>query len=86
MADDVESIKKTLKEFVLDNFLSGEDPDALEDTTPLITGGVLDSIATIKFATFVDEHYGVDLAPHEMSADYIDTLSDMATLIQSKLD
>ncbi|HZD52473.1 MAG TPA: acyl carrier protein, partial [Woeseiaceae bacterium] len=68
-----------------ENFLPGEDPDALEDDTPLVTGGILDSIATIKFATFIDEEYGVDLAPHEMSADYIDTLSGMASLVQSKL-
>lgn len=85
MTQDVASIKATLKDFVLENFLPDEDPDALEDDTPLITGGVLDSIATIKFATFVEEQYGVDLAPHEMSADYIDTVSDMAKLIQSKL-
>lgn len=85
MADDYETIKKTLRHFILEDFLPGEDPDALEDTTPLITGGVLDSIATIKFATFVDATYGVDLEAHELSADYIDTVSDMATLVHSKL-
>jgi acyl carrier protein len=85
MTEDLEAIKKTLKDYILEAFLPGEDPDALEDTTPLITGGVLDSIATIKFATFVDEQYGVDLQAHELSADYIDTLSDMAALLHSKL-
>ena len=86
MQTDKDSIKLTLKTFILENFLPDEDPDALEDDTPLITGGILDSIATIKFATFVEEQYNVDLAPHEMSADYIDTLSDMSSLIQSKLE
>ena len=85
MADDYETIKNTLKNFILEDFLPGEDPDALEDSTPLITGGVLDSIATIKFATFVDTTYGIDLDAHELSADYIDTISDMAKLVHSKL-
>jgi acyl carrier protein len=85
MADDYETIKKTLKAFILEDFLPGEDPNALEDSTPLITGGVLDSIATIRLATFVDATYGIDLEAHELSADYIDTLSDMATLVHSKL-
>jgi acyl carrier protein len=85
MADDYETIKQTLRNFILRDFLPGEDPDALEDTTPLITGGVLDSIATIKFATFVDATYGVDLEAHELSPDYIDTVSDMAALVYSKL-
>jgi acyl carrier protein len=85
MADDYETIKKTLKEFILEEFLPGEDPEALGDSTPLITGGVLDSIATIKFATFVETTYGIDLAAHELSADYIDTAADMAKLVHSKL-
>lgn len=85
MADDYETIKKTLKTFILEDFLPGEDPGALEDSTPLITGGVLDSIATIRFAAFVDATYGVDLEAHELSPDYIDTLSGMATLVHSKL-
>ena len=85
MADDINTIKTTIKEFILEEFLPGEDPDALEDDTPLITGGVMDSIATIKFATFVDEKYGVDLQAHELSADYIDTLDGMATTVQAKL-
>ncbi|MGH8195599.1 MAG: acyl carrier protein [Woeseiaceae bacterium] len=85
MADDYNTIKKTLKDFILQDFLPGEEPDTLEDSTPLITGGVLDSIATIKFATFVDTAYGVNLEAHELSADYIDTVSDMATLIHAKL-
>ncbi len=85
MSEDLESIKRVLKDYILEDLLPGEDPDALEDTTPLVTGGVMDSIATIKFATFVDEKYGIDLEAHELSADYIDTLAQMADLIFSKL-
>ena len=85
MSDDIESIKHAIKEYILTEFLPGEDPGALEDDTPLITGGVLDSIATIQFATFVEEKYGVEMQAHELSADYIDTLSGMATVVQSKL-
>lgn len=84
MTDNVDSIKSTLKEYVLSEFLPGEDPDALEDDTPLITGGIMDSIATVKFSLFVEEKFGVEFQAHELSADYIDTLSAMATLIDSK--
>ncbi len=85
MTENVESIKGTLKEYILNEFLPGEDPDDLEDDTPLITGGIMDSISTIKFSLFVEEKYGVELQAHELSVDYIDTLSAMATIIQSKL-
>jgi acyl carrier protein len=84
MTENAESIKSTLKEYVLSEFLPGEDPEALEDDTPLITGGIMDSIATVKFSLFVEEKFGVELQAHELSADYIDTLAGMATLIDSK--
>jgi len=45
-----DAIKNALKEFILTEFLPGEDPNELTETTPLITGGVLDSIATLKAA------------------------------------
>lgn len=86
MAESKESIKSALKEFILEEFLPGEDPAALEDDTPLITGGILDSIATIQFATFVEATFGVDLQAHELSADYIDTLSGMVQTIDAKLN
>ena len=85
MTDNVESIKDALKEYVLSEFLPGENPDDLEDDTPLITGGIMDSISTVKFSLFVEEKYGVELQAHELSADYIDTLSAMASIIESKL-
>ena len=64
MTENAESIKSTLKEYVLSEFLPGEDPDALEDDTPLITGGIMDSIATVKFSLFVEEKFGVELQAH----------------------
>jgi acyl carrier protein len=85
MSNDVESIKTRLKDFILREFLPGEDPAALADTTPLITGGVLDSIATVQFATFVEEQFGIELRAHELSAEYIDTLASMAQTIKARL-
>jgi acyl carrier protein len=86
MEHNEESIKAALKEYVLNEFLPGEDPEDLEDDTPLITGGIMDSISTIKFSLFVEEKYGVELQAHELSADYIDTLTAMASIIHSKLE
>ncbi len=77
-------IKKTVKEFILREFLPGEDPDELKDDTPLITGGVLDSIATLRLVLFLEEHFGVTLQAHETDPQYLDTVSDIAALVASK--
>jgi acyl carrier protein len=78
-------IKQNVKQFLLTEFLEGEDPDALTDSTPLITGGILDSIATRKLVTFLEEHYKIELAAHEADPEHLDTLDDIAALVKSKV-
>ena len=79
-------VKDAIKTYLLSEFLPGEDASALEDTTPLVSSGILDSVATIKLVTFLDETFGVSLEPHEMPVDYLDTLTEISTLVQTKLD
>ena len=63
---------------------TGVDPSELTDTTPLITGGVLDSIATLKLVMFIEERYGISLQAHEVDPEHLDTISQIAQLIRSK--
>lgn len=79
-----EDIKSVVKEFILREFLPGESPDELTDGTPLITGGVLDSIATLKLVLFIEERFGVTLQAHETDPEHLDTLDQIASLIRSK--
>ena len=77
-------LKTGIKEYILNEFLPGESPDSLDDTTPLMTGGVLDSIATVKLVAHLEAQYGVRLEPHEMSADYLKYLPDLARIVEAK--
>lgn len=79
------SVKQTVKAFVLEQFLPGEDPASLGDETPLITGGILDSISTLKIVEFLEKHYSVRFEPEEVGIDNLDTLDAIAATLQAKL-
>jgi acyl carrier protein len=81
MATQQEEMKATIKDYILREFLPGESPDTLADTTPLISGGVLDSIATVKLINFLEREYKIRIEPHEINADYLDFLPDIAALV-----
>jgi acyl carrier protein len=34
--------------------------------------------------TFLEERFGIEIAAHETSVDYLDTIQDIARLVQSK--
>ncbi len=78
-------IKHKVKDYIMKEFLPGEDPDALEDTLSLIGGGILDSIATLKLVAFLEETFEIQVQAHEASPDYLDTLTRITSFVQSKL-
>jgi acyl carrier protein len=79
-----DAAKEKIKSFLMREFLPGESPDELTDTTPLITGGILDSIATLKLVMFIEEEYGVTFEPHEVDKENLDTLASIVRLLASK--
>jgi acyl carrier protein len=79
-----QDITTPVKTFILNEYLPGEDPAALTDTTPLMTTGILDSIAVLKLVTFLENQFGITIAPHEAAIENLNTLSDMARLVMSK--
>jgi acyl carrier protein len=81
---DEREIIAAARQFVVREFLPGEDPRNVTDTTPLISSGVLDSIGRLKVVTFLEETYGVEFEAHEMSPDYLETLADMAKIVLEK--
>lgn len=81
MSDDV---KQKIKDFIMAQFLPGEDPSELTDDTPLISGGILDSIATLQLVMFIEETYRISFEPHEVDKENLDNLNLMARLLQSK--
>jgi acyl carrier protein len=80
-----QEIGATIRAYILETFLQGENPDELTDSTPLITGGILDSLSTIKLVEFLQERFQIRIQAHETMVDYLNTLADITKLVQSKL-
>jgi acyl carrier protein len=80
----MEDIAKTVKDFILNEFLPGEDASQLEDTTPLISGGILDSLATLKLVGFLEERFGIEIEPHQTDEEYLGTIARIVQLVESQ--
>ena len=73
-----------IKQFILTEFLPGEDPSLLLDSTPLITGGILDSLATLKMVEFLEKTFSIRIEAHEADVDNLDTIEKIAHFVASK--
>ncbi len=81
----MDSIKSTVKDYILTEFLPGTSPSELTDQTPLIQGAILDSLATVQLVAFLEERFGIEVQAHEASVDHLNTLDDIAALVQQKM-
>jgi acyl carrier protein len=77
-------METTVRDYILTEFLPGEDPSELQLDTPLITGGILDSITTLKLVVFLEERFGVNVEAHEAGVDHLDSIREIARLVERK--
>ena len=80
----MEEISNVVHEFILREFLAGEDPNELSAHTPLITGGILDSITTLKMVTFLEDRFGITIDAHEAGVENLDSIDQIAALVARK--
>jgi acyl carrier protein len=79
-------VRDVVRTYILKEFLPGVDPKELTDDTPLISGGILDSLATVKLVAALEERYGVEIQAHEASVTYFNSVTDIAALVHGKLN
>ncbi len=80
----MDDIAITVKEYILKEFLPGEDPDELTNDTPLIADGILDSLATLKLVDFLEERYGISVEPHEADEDNLGCIDEIVRFVKAK--
>lgn len=81
---DTPQIEQAIKSYILEEFLPGEDPAQLTASTPLITAGILDSIATLKLVGFLEKTFSVAFAAHEVDTDHLNTIERITQMVQTK--
>ena len=79
-----DEIRDTIRQFILSTYLPGESPDNLPDDMPLLTSGVLDSLAAVGLISFLERRFGVELDVYDTSVERFDRVIDMAAAIAAK--
>jgi acyl carrier protein len=78
-------IKTAVRQFIAENVLLGIHQTTIEDTTPLVTGGLIDSIGMIGLVSFLETRFKVEFVPREIDVHSLNTLEQIEELIRKKL-
>ena len=78
-------IETEIRKFVAAHYLPDSPVEAITDTMPLITSGIIDSIGMLGLVDFIENHYAIEFMPREIDVHALDTVERIASLIRVKL-
>ena len=81
---ELQATEQALKDFILREFLEGDESEELTAETPLVSSGIMDSLATLKLVSWLEEEFGFAIEPHEADEEHLDTIGSIVALIASK--
>jgi acyl carrier protein len=74
-----------VKEFVIDNYLYGDDSRLKEDTS-FLAHGIIDSTGVVELVSFLQETFNISVADDEMIPENLDSLKHIEQFLKRKLN
>lgn len=80
----MQDIKKTVREYILQNFLMGDMGVALKDDQSFLDHHILDSTGFIELVTYLETTWKFQIKDEEMIPENLDSLDNIERFVRSK--
>lgn len=77
-------IQKIVRDFIVNNFLFGDDGLLKEDTS-FLDSGVVDSTGILELISFLEERFGIRVEDEELVPENLDSLLKVTMYVEKKL-
>lgn len=73
----------TIRQFIIDNFLFGEETDFSQDTS-FLEEGIIDSTGVLELVGFLEETFEINVEDEELAPENLDSLNNIMNFLQRK--
>lgn len=73
-----------IERFILDDLLQGGDRKSIEFDEPLISSGVIDSLAMLRLISFLEQELAVKIGDGEVVPENFETLRKIVEFVEQK--
>ena len=80
----MQDIKKTVRDYILQNFLMGDMGVQLKDDQSFLDHHILDSTGFIELVTFLESTWNFRIQDEEMIPENLDSLDNIERFVRSK--
>lgn len=77
------SLHQTIRGFVVDNFMFGEE-SGLKGDSSFLDEGIVDSTGILELVAFIEREYDIRIADDELVPDNLDSIDRVAAFIEKK--
>lgn len=76
-------VKKTVRDFVVENYLFGDD-EGLEEGTSFLDEGIIDSTGMLELIEFISETFEVTIEDDELIPENLDSINNVTAFVGRK--
>lgn len=79
-----EPLESEIRAFVVENFLFGQDDEAMTVQSSLVESGIIDSMGVAEIVAHIESRYGVTVGDDELVPDNLDSIARIAAFVARK--
>ncbi len=76
--------KEKLREFVVENFLFGQENFEFSDDDSLMGKGIIDSTGVLELVAFIQESFGIQVDDRDLIPENLDSISNVMRFLATK--
>lgn len=77
----MDDMKKVILDYVKREYLEEDDDREINEKTPLISGGIVDSFSMVSLKRFLEKKYNIQIPDADASPEAFDTVDRIADLV-----
>jgi len=77
----MDEISKAVRDYVVREYIEEGDEREITETTPLISGGIVDSFSMVSLKRFLEKKYQIQIPDVDATPDAFDTVERIVTLV-----
>ncbi len=84
MEDGRLDVRAALREFIVDNFMMGQDAASLSDSGSLLELGIIDSTGVLELVGFLEETWQITVEDDDLIPENLDSIDNLVSYVERK--
>ncbi|MDQ2089644.1 acyl carrier protein [Marimonas arenosa] len=78
-------MRNEVREFIIENFLFGDEAEMVDDNDSLMETGIIDSTGVLEVIMFLEEEYTISIEDDELLPENLDSVPAIVRFVGQKL-